>query len=86
MMVNIIFILFSLFAAWSLRKIARAKSNKYIFLLKYLLLFIVGAQYYSIFLYGSVVKGGYPARIFLGENFFVRTFNLPSDIQWAILK
>ncbi len=83
MIENILFILFSLFFAMLLRKVAKVKSNKSIFLLNYLLMFIVGAQYYSIFLYGSTVKGEYPARIFLGEDFFVRILNLPSNIQWV---
>ncbi len=80
-----IFSILSINLAWFLRKWAIAKSEKWLYIIKYILMFIIGTQYYSIFLYGGPTKGGYTASILFFEDFFVDMLQLPGYVQFVAL-
>lgn len=83
MIEQVIFIMVSIFWVLTLRTINATRSEKTLFVLKYILMIITGYQYYSIFIYGGTTQGGYLAQeIFLFEDFLVRTLKLPSYIKF----
>lgn len=82
MIEHVIFIIVSIIWVTALRAINSTRSEKVVFVFKYILMIITAYQYYSIFIYGGTTQGGYPAEeIFLFEDFLVRTFQFPSYIQ-----
>ncbi len=83
MIENIAFIILSIIWVFFLRKINTNRSEKLVFVFKYILMIITGYQYYSIFIYGGQTKGGYTAEdILLFQDFLVKTLQLPSYIQF----
>ncbi|HGU9700386.1 TPA: hypothetical protein ACNFL6_003570 [Vibrio cholerae] len=83
MIESIAFIILSIIWIIVLRTINTNRSEKLVFALKYILMIITGYQYYSIFVYGGKIKGGYTAEdIFLFQDFLVKALQLPSYIQF----
>ena len=83
MIEKIAFIILSIIWVIVLRTINSRRSEKLVFALKYILMIVTGYQYYSIFVYGGQIKGGYTAEdILLFQDFLVKRLQLPSDIQF----
>ena len=83
MIEEIAFIILSIIWVIVLRTINSRRSEKLVFALKYILMIVTGYQYYSIFVYGGQIKGGYTAEdILLFQDFLVKRLQLPSDIQF----
>lgn len=84
MISQITFIIISVIAAVLIKQLSKRRSKGIIFFLKYSIMLTTMAQFYSIFLYGSDIKGA-PASILFFENVIVNNLNLPGNIQFVAL-
>ncbi|MFM2588158.1 hypothetical protein [Vibrio sp. TBV020] len=86
MIANITFITFSIVWVFFLKKFNNVRSERMIFVFKYLLMAISGAQFFSVFIYGGKTKGGYPAEeILFFQDLLVTQLQLPGYIQFFAL-
>ncbi|KOO13747.1 hypothetical protein AKJ18_16970 [Vibrio xuii] len=68
------------------RKLFLYSENKFYAFCKFLVYVVIGAQYYSIFQYGSLIQGNIPSGINHFEETTVKILDLPNNlIQWSSL-
>ena len=86
MIAETIFVIISILLVSGLKRINQVRSDRYIFAFKYIIMAMVGYQYYSIFIYGGVTKGGYAAEdILFFQDILVSQLQLPGYIQFFAL-
>lgn len=84
MISQVTFIAISVITVVLIRKLSQQRSQGITFFLKYLIMLTAVGQFYSVFLYGSDIKGA-PVSILFFENVIVNNLNLPGNIQFVAL-